>query len=130
MAENAQKVNPSAGCRFRSCFTFCDTGELVKRSDLSRIEYSIYQWDTWSGKRIPVEGHQNINVELSNFLEDGTLTDRETGEEFNLSFQISAKYALPFPKAGMEYELEVVVYDANGEPSAHSTRCYSTPYAN
>lgn len=92
------------------------------------MEYTVFEWDGWSGTRTPVPGHEKVEIPLDNFLDSGTLTDTESGEEYNLSFTISGAVNLPFPNHGKEYEVQIILYDLNSEPSAHSFRCYSTPY--
>lgn len=125
MASIYQRVHPGAGVRVRALYKTCD-GVLFTRADASSIQYTIYRLDGWSGARTPVEGHEAVTVPLSDMLEEGTLTDAETGKEYNFSTVISAQAVPPFAQLGTEYEIEIIVCDLNGEPHADSIICYST----
>lgn len=120
-----QRVHPGAGVRVRALYKTCD-GVLFTRADASAIKYTVYRIDSWAGSRTPVSGHESVTVPLTDLLESGTLVDAESGKEYNFSTIISAQSVPPFAELGSEYEIEMIVYDLNGEPHADSIVCYST----
>lgn len=126
---SVQKVHPASGIRWRAMYRNCD-GAAVTKADVSAAHYTIYRLDpSKASARVPVSGHEEVAIPLDDFL-DSPAVDADTGKEYVLSTMISAKYTPPFETVGASYEVEVVIFDQNGEPHADSIHVISTTKGN
>ena len=106
-------VSPYGGRTFRLLVCDCHNTPILSEA-ISRILYTVFRESL--GKRTPVEGHEEVEVEKVGAFFDELQTSVHTNEKYNFEHRISAKMKPPFPEYNEKYVVVYLFYDTMDEP--------------
>ena len=85
-------------------------GACIRRSDVSCIEFSLYEIDPFSpGILTVVHGQSGVGLPVADVMFDSLQTGGEWSldrDGYNFRHDFQPGHARAFPKAGVEYELQ------------------------